>query len=223
LGGFSLFFIGLANATPSSAAIVQQISIPLTTFLGVIFLGERVGPRRISGTALAMTGIVIVVAKPDSLSLSTGLLWIAASALTNSVAIILIKKIETLEPARLQSWVGACAILPSLLLASAFDTAPWQRSWQAGWPLVAASLYSAIVVSIVAQGINYRLVHRNHANVMAPLMVMAPLFTIVLGHFITHDPLTPAILIGGAITIAGVMVVSYRRRPVLTVPEIEVA
>lgn len=212
MGGFSLFFIGLAQATPSAAAIVQQISIPLTTLFGVFFLGERIGPQRIVGTGLALVGIILVMAKPSSLSVSGGLLWVAASALCGSIAIVLIKKFAQLEPLRLQAWVGTCAAIPSFVLTSALDTAPWQRAWQAGWLLFIASAYSAIVVSILAQGINYRLVHRTSANTIAPLMVMAPLFTMILGHLITHDVVTTTTLAGAATTISGIIVITYRPR-----------
>src|SRR6476659_4042947 len=48
-GGFALFFLGLKTATPSSAAIVGQLSLPLTILLSIAMLGENISPRRALG------------------------------------------------------------------------------------------------------------------------------------------------------------------------------
>src|SRR3954451_24467367 len=41
-GGFALFFMGIRGASPSSAAIVQQLGLPITALLSVAMLGERI-------------------------------------------------------------------------------------------------------------------------------------------------------------------------------------
>jgi drug/metabolite transporter (DMT)-like permease len=41
-GGFALFFLGIKTASPSSAAVVTQLGLPITTLLSVAMLGERI-------------------------------------------------------------------------------------------------------------------------------------------------------------------------------------
>src|SRR5687767_9915217 len=60
-GSFAMLFIGLLTATPSAAAIVSQLGVPMVTLLSVLALGERVRWRRGLGIALAVTGVVIVM------------------------------------------------------------------------------------------------------------------------------------------------------------------
>lgn len=207
LGGFTLFFLGLRSAQPASVAIVNQLTIPFTAALAFVFLGERPRGQRLVGTALAIAGVATVMWKPGALGLSPGLGWIALSALASSAAVITIKRIPNLEPLRLQPWVALSALLPSALIAPLVDQAPWHRAWHAGWPLVAASVYSALVVSLLAQSVNYRLLRRHPANVTAPLMVLAPIFTMALGPLITGDTISIRLLIGGAIALGGVVLV----------------
>lgn len=64
-GTFSLFFIGLKTASPSAAAIVGQLGLPVTTVLSVLMLGETIHwPRRI-GIGLTFLGVLVVMWNPE--------------------------------------------------------------------------------------------------------------------------------------------------------------
>jgi len=41
-GGFALNFVGLEFATPSTVAVVLQLSVPMATVLSIAILGERI-------------------------------------------------------------------------------------------------------------------------------------------------------------------------------------
>ncbi|HET9159763.1 MAG TPA: DMT family transporter, partial [Caulobacteraceae bacterium] len=91
-GSFGLYFIGLETASPSAAGVVSQLSLPMTTVLSVLLLGEKIHwPRRI-GIAMTFVGVVIVMWNPAGVSASVGLLWVVASALAGSIASVLMKK-----------------------------------------------------------------------------------------------------------------------------------
>src|SRR3569832_2105363 len=45
-GSFSLFFLGLKTSSPSAAAIVGQLGLPVTTVLSVLMLGEKIHVTR---------------------------------------------------------------------------------------------------------------------------------------------------------------------------------
>src|SRR4051794_23564759 len=55
-GNFALTFMGLKTASPSAAAIVQQLGVPITTLMSVMMLGEVIHWRRGVGIALTMAG-----------------------------------------------------------------------------------------------------------------------------------------------------------------------
>ena len=78
----------------------------------------------------------------------------------------------------------------------------------AGWPFVAAVVFSALVVSLVAHTIYYGLILRYPANLIAPLMVINPLMTVVLGILVTDDPFGARIAVGSAVALFGVLLIT---------------
>jgi drug/metabolite transporter (DMT)-like permease len=65
-GGFALFFMGIRRASPSSAAIVGQLGLVITTLLSVAMLGEQIGWRRGLGIVLTFVGGMLVMWNPSS-------------------------------------------------------------------------------------------------------------------------------------------------------------
>jgi drug/metabolite transporter (DMT)-like permease len=85
----------------------------------------------------------------------------------------------------------------------------------AGWPFVAAVLYSGIIVSVLAHTTYYGLIQRYEANLISPLTLMTPLATIGLGVLITHDAFGPRMAVGTFIALAGVLIIALRPNQVM--------
>ncbi len=149
-GGFGLIFIGLQWATPSAAAVVIQLSVPMVTVLSVVMLGERIRWRRGLGIALAIGGVVLVMWDPNGFQLSSGLLFVAAGAFCGALGAIMIKQMGGISPLRFQAWVGFSSVLVSIPLSVAFEHDQLARAFEAGWPFVGLLLYSALAVSVFA-------------------------------------------------------------------------
>ena len=94
---FGLLFIGLANASASSAAVVGQLAVPFTTLLSILFLNEKVGWRRGLGIVMAFLGVIIISVNPSEFSVSTGLLFVVGSAFCASIGSILMKQITRMQ------------------------------------------------------------------------------------------------------------------------------
>ena len=212
--GFTLLFLGIRTSTPSSVAIVSQLSAPLTTLLAVVVLGERLGVRRGAGVVLALAGVVTVIWNPATMQVSTGLFYVAASAAAGSVGAIMLKQVETIRPLQLQAWVGLVAIAPVGLLSGLLEVDQVARMQEASWVFLAGVLFSALVVSVFSHTLFYAVLRRNDAAAVAPLLVMSPIITVALGILVTHDTVTAQLLVGGAIALAGglVIVLPERRR-----------
>ncbi len=204
---FSLLFLGLRTASPSAAAVIAQLSIPFTVVLSVAFLGERVDLRRGLGIVAALVGGLLVLWNPAAFQATGGLLLVVASAAAGSLGVILLKRIETVRPLQFQAWVGVTSLLPVALLSLAFEENQVALAVSAGWPFVGAVLFSALFSSLFAHTAYYGLIRRYEANRLAPLAVVTPILTIFFGAAITGDALSPQMLIGSAIALAGVLVV----------------
>lgn len=210
-GNFALLFIGLQTASPSAAAVVLQVGVPITTLLSFVLLGETLGGRRLLGTALTLAGAIAVMWNPGGFHLSTGLWFIAGAAATGSLGAVLMKQMEDVEPLRFQAWVSFVSLWPLALGTLLFEADHIEHAKSAGWPLVGAILFSALVVSVVAHTTYYRLIQRYEANLLAPLTLMTPLATITLGILITGDRFDLRMGIGTLLALAGVLLIARER------------
>lgn len=210
-GSFGLMFLALKWVSPSEAAIVVQASVPMTTLLSIVMLGERIHWRRGLGTGLALGGVLLVVYQPG-FAISSGMLLLLASALAGSLGAVMMKQMDSIAPLRFQAWVGLTgfAVLAPISALTEPDAAA--RALAVGWPFVAGVVYAALVTSVFAHTAYYFLIARYEANLIAPLTLLTPIATIALGVSITGDRLDAQMLIGAAIALLGVLIVALRNR-----------
>lgn len=215
-GGFALFFLGIKTASPSSAAVITQLGLPITTLLSVAMLGEKIRWRRGLGIALTFGGGVLVMWNPSNgLAISGGLVLILASAAVGSLAAVMMKQMEGVQPLRFQAWVGLASVGPLTALTLSVESDQVPRAMEAGWAFLAALLFSALVVSLVAHTIYYRMIGKYPANLIAPLTVMNPLMTVALGILVTGDQFDLRMALGTTIALCGVLIITLRRNHVM--------
>ncbi len=215
-GGFALYFVGLKSASPSSAAVVSQIGVPTATLLSMVVLGERIRWRRGLGIALTLAGVFFVMFDPGDFDFSTGLLFILAASCGGALGTIMMKQMEGIRPLRFQAWVGFSSTLVLLAVSPVAEDHQLSAAYHAGWPLLAAVLYSGLVVSVFAHTMYYGLIQRYEANLIAPLTLMGPLFTIGFGIWLTGDHFGPRMAIGSALALAGVFIIAIRPNATLS-------
>lgn len=215
-GNFGLMFVGLKYSTPSAAAVVLQLGMPLTLILSVLFLGERIRWRRALGIALTFAGVLAVMWNPAGFTLSTGLLLIAGATLMSSIGVVMTKQIEGMRPITFQAWVGLSSIFPMAGLSAWLEPGQIDAGMAAGWPFLAAVVFSAIVVSLGAHTLYVTLLQRYEANLISALILVTPLATIGLSVAVFHDPFGPRMLIGTILALAGVLIIALRGNQVMS-------
>ena len=216
-GHFGLLFLGLQNASPSTAAIVVQFGIPSTAILSVLVLGERMSVQRVLGVSIAFAGVLLVMWTPGGLPPSLGASFVLAAALALSVGSILMKQMPRIAPLRLQAWVSLVSIAPLALLSAVTEPVPVAHLLGGGWALLAAVVFSAVIVTIVAHTGYYRLLQLYDASTIAPLTLMMPVMTVGLGVVFTGDDVNLKMLAGSVMALGGValILVPAGRRPAL--------
>ncbi|WP_088181906.1 DMT family transporter [Sphingobium sp. Z007] len=215
-GGFALIFIGLQTATPSSAAVVILSQTPLTILFAVLLLGEKVGIRRFTGMLLTLAGVLVVLFDPVGMHGSIGLIFVGLCALAGSLGSVMLKQLPT-EPIRLQAWGGVSSSIVLIPISLLLEKGQWTAMGAAGWHFVAALLFSAVVVSVIAHTTYYGLLQRYDANMIAPLTLMTPILTIAFGALITGDPIGWRLIAGALLAVGGVMIIAIR--PSRTLPK----
>jgi O-acetylserine/cysteine efflux transporter len=209
-GNFALLFIGLQTATASAAAVVIQVGVPITTVLSMVMLGERVRWRRGIGISLTLAGALVVMWDPGGFVVSTGLLFVVAAAFLGSLGAVMMKQMGGVRPLQFQAWVGFASFWPLAALSLWLEPGQVEAGFAAGWPFVAAVVFSAVVVSVAAHTAYYGLIQRYEANLISPLTLMTPLATIALGVLIMSDPFGLKMALGTAVALAGVLIIALR-------------
>jgi len=215
LGGlhFSLMFTALQRLDASTASVAIQLQVPFAALLSRLVLGERLGPLRLAGMALAFSGIVIMAGEPrigrDLAALGMAL----AAALVWAVANIQVKFLGKLDGFTLNAWMSLLAA-PQLLLSSwLFESGQWQALQQAGIRGWGAILYMALGVTIVGYGLWYRMLARYPVSQLVPFTLLVPVIGVFTGVTLLDEPLSARIALGSAVTVLGVgiIVIPWRR------------
>lgn len=208
-GGFAMLFIGLQDATPSASAIVQLSSAPMTVLFAIAILKEKVRWRRGIGIAMALGGVLLAVASPTGWENSFGLLFVFAGAVMGALGSVYLKTIE-LTALRLMALAGFFSTVLLFPLSALLEGGQIAASRAMPWELLAATLFSGLVVSVVAHTLYFRILQANEAGVVAPITLLTPIFTILMGATITGDEVSLLMLAGAALAVAGVLVIAVR-------------
>ena len=204
--GFAFVLIawGLVK-TPASLYQILMATVPLLTlFLSAIHGVEKIRPRGLVGSLLAIVGIAVAVGGTTAANLSwerlVGILLAAACMAEGGV---LIKKFPPNPPLMTNAigmTVGALILLTASLISGETWTIPTQtNTW-------IAFLYLVIFVTVIAF-ITYMYVLRNWtASNTSYGFVLIPLVTVVVAATIAGEVVTLNFLLGGALVIVGVLV-----------------
>ncbi len=208
---FSLIFIGLkASGDIASVAIAAQLYVPFSALLAVVWLGERLDRRRLSGIAAAFGGVLIIGLDPTVFAHLNALAWIASAALAMAVATILMRRLSGVGVFALQAWIGAVAAPSLLLMSLLLEHGQAEALRTANWFHLALPVYSAIGASLVGHGIVYYLLTRYPVSLITPLLLLAPVLAVLLGVLVWGDQPTWKLLLGGLMTLIGVAIVTTK-------------
>jgi O-acetylserine/cysteine efflux transporter len=210
---FALLFAGIfLTEDAATVAVATQMSVPFSTLMSVLFLGETIRWRRIMGIVLAFAGIVIISFDPRVFAYWEGLALVVCSSFVSSLGLIFLKRLKGIRPLELQSWIalagGSILLVLSLILEAGQMTAVRNATWE-GW---GALFFTTVMSSLIAHTAWYHLVSRYPVTSLSPLTLLSPLFGIFFGVTLLHDQLTARMLVGGAVTLVGVLIVVLREQ-----------
>ena len=205
-----------ANFTSAThMGIILTLSPIMVLGLTVLLLGQPLTQGAVAGSALALLGVVLVVSGGDvgalfSGGLNRGDALMLVAALAYAAYNVLLKRwtlpgIGTWQLLYLQMLVAVIAQLP-LYLAS-----PRMGLNAQNLPLV---LYAGTAASILATVLWMKAVARLGPDRASMFFNLTPLFTALIASLVLHEHLNGAQWLGGALTVAGVLLAERWRTPV---------
>lgn len=210
---FGLFFLGLAYAGDiAPVAIAIQLNAPFATILSFLVLGERARPHQIVALALAFGGVMVIAYDPRVVEYLWPLLLVCAAALAWATGAMLMRRTTDLHVFDLQGWI-ALVTFPAVGLASfVLETGQLESTANASTLAWVGLVYTVFGGAIFGHaGLNW-LIHRYQVAQIAPFMLLSPVVGGLLGVWLLGDVLTWRMVVGGALTLGGVLLVTTRPR-----------
>ena len=219
--GLSFWALRLAGDL-SSPAIVMQSYIPMSTVLAVVLLGERVGWRTWAGIGTSFTGVLVLGFDPLVLDAPASLLLMLVSAFCLALGTVLMRGLGGVNAIAMQGWTAVFALAPLLLWSALVEQGQLDALRNASWAAWGGALYAALLSSLFGHGLFYWLVQRHPVSTLTPYLLMTPLFAVGLGVVFWGDQPGPRLYLGGAMVLAGVLIIALRAKQkarVLPAPE----
>jgi len=210
---YNLFFLGaLARLPASRTSLIIALNPVVTIAAASLLLGERMSARRWLGVAVALAGVWIVVSRGDVFGSVGGAVGLGELLMFGGVcswaAYTLIGRrvLEGLTPLAATTWASLWGVA---LLAIA--AVPHVRNVGTGdltLPVVLSVLYLGVLGTAVGFVWYYQAVQRLGASRTVIFNNLVPVFGATFGVLLLGEPLLPSMLLGGAIAVAGVMLVT---------------
>jgi O-acetylserine/cysteine efflux transporter len=195
----------------STMAITNQLYVPFSTILGVIFLGERIGWVRSIAIAIAFSGVVVMGFDPGAFRQLDAMMFVTLSAMSLSISSLFMRKLSGITVFQLQFWISFLAAPQMLALSLIFELDRWAAVPDASAIAWYGFVYTIFVGTLFHAGWYY-LLRRYPVSTVAPLMLLLPVFGIGSGIAVYGDVLSSQIALGGALTLAGVAIIVFRTR-----------
>ncbi len=211
--------VALAENT-ASIAVFSKLEVPFCLLLGVFWLGERIGPQRIAGVSIAMTGAIIISFDPAAFGDLPALLLMAISCAFAAIGVILVRKLGKTHPLSIVAWISVVSAPLLLVTSFVFENGHLQVVQDAsskGWFALA---YTAIMSSVVANSGLYYLLQRYPVSLVTPFNLLSPVFAVAGGLLFLDDSLTLGLICGGSLILFGVAWIN-RRSTLPAEPRIE--
>jgi drug/metabolite transporter (DMT)-like permease len=210
---YNLFFMASLERLPASrAALIIALNPVITITISSLVLKEKLSPRRWLGVVIALFGVWIVISHGDIASIASagvgvGELFMLAAVTSWALYTLVGRKVlGSLSPLAATNYA---ALWGTLLLA--LVAAPEVRgvtTAQLDWTMIGALAYLGVCGTALAFVWYYMSVKKCGTAITSIFNNLVPVFGVAISVLLLGEQLLPSMMIGGAIAIAGVMMVS---------------
>ncbi|HSN72583.1 MAG TPA: DMT family transporter, partial [Steroidobacteraceae bacterium] len=162
-------------------------------------------------------GMLVIGFDPRVVNYLDGLALVVLSTFVGALGLILIKQLRKIGAMQLQAWLAATSWPVLFGVSALLETGQLDAVRNASWQAWGAVLFTSLAASLIGHSGMYYLIRRYPVTSVSPLTVLAPVFGVLFGVTLLGDRLTPRMILGGVLTLAGVVIVARRGRRVADV------
>jgi O-acetylserine/cysteine efflux transporter len=209
---YGMTFNGLRLLDAGTTALIVQAEVPFLSLIAALWLGERLGVRKILGMVVAFGGIYLIAGEPRIEGQVLGIALVLAGAFMWAVGQAMMRRLGELGGLTAIAWVAVMAA-PQLLVASlTLESDHWNHLRGASWEVWGAVIYLGVVMTAIGYGCWYHVLGRYEVNKVGPFILLTPVTSVLGGWLFLGEGITLHILAGGALVMTGVAVIVVERR-----------
>ncbi len=218
---YGLVFWGEQYVSSGLAALLQA-TIPVFGLVIAHFYlpGEQMTLAKIFGVVMGVAGVGVIFSSQLSFAGSRALAGCAGLVIGSGCAAyanVLVKaRGAKLDPAILAGGQMVFGLVPLLLVGLVLEGNPFQYHWTG--MAVVALFYLAIVGSVIAFLAYYWLVQHMDVTDTMLIALVTPVFAVILGMLVLHEKLEWRTLAGGAMIMAGIGMIVFKRAKAAQAP-----
>jgi O-acetylserine/cysteine efflux transporter len=134
------------------------------------------------------------------------------SAFCLSLGTVLMRGLNGVNAFAMQGWTAVFALAPLLLWSAWVEHGQIAALQNASWMAWGGVVYAALLSSLFGHGLFYWLVQRHPVSTLTPYLLLTPLFAVALGIAFWGDRPGPRLYLGGAMVLAGVLIIAVRAK-----------
>ena len=208
---FGLMFTGITGVDAAVAAIAIQLQVPFASILAALVFKDYLGWRRLAGMVGAFIGIGLIAGEPRMESSLFHLALIIVASLVFATSNIQVKAMGDAPPFGVLGWSSLFSAPQLFILSLIFEDNQWRDLTHAGAYGWGAIAYMTVCVGLIGYGVWYSLMRRYDVNQIMPFTLLVPVFGVMGGVWILGEQMTWQMIIGSALTVAGVGIIILRR------------
>ncbi|WP_439533082.1 DMT family transporter [Polymorphobacter sp.] len=211
--------LSFAVATNISAiSIAGQLGIPFSLLLGVFVLKERIRWPRILAVTLSVLGVIVMGFDPAIVDEGLALWLMVAAAVCWAVSNLMFRSLADVPMMTTQAWLALVSTPVMAAAAMIFEPHGLANIGHISLENWSWLFYSAVLASLVGHGGMSWLFQRYPVATVSPLSLPTPLLSVFFAVTILGSTMTNQMMLGGALTLIGVAIITLRTARVKTAP-----
>lgn len=209
---YALTFTGLAGLGAGLAALVVQTEVPFLVLLGALLLGERPTGRKWVGIAVAFAGVAEIAGVGQIRGSLPSILLVLGGAFTWALGQVVVRKLRGLDGLAVTGWIAVLAVPQLFLCSFLFEGGQRAALLSAGPRVWLTVLYLGLVMQALGYAWWNALLVKHEVGQVAPYLLLLPVFSVLGGIVFLGERLDSSHLLGGAVVLAGVALITTDRR-----------
>lgn len=210
---YSLTFTGLKGLEAGIAALVVQLEVPFLVLLGAIILKERPTLQKWFGILVAFCGVAVIAEQVEFSGQWVSMLLVIGGALTWAFGQVLIRRLAGISGLTVTAWIAVFATPQLFVMSILFETGQIDAIQQSTAKVWGAVIYLGLIMTALGYFLWNTLIRTYDVGRVAPYLLLLPLFSVLGGIAFLDETMTLPKLLGGAIVLAGVGLITFERIP----------